>query len=141
AIREIEASRVCMNSPRASMSPQATESPHKLVVDDYDVEGFGAVAASFDENRLGYVVTPTVDHIIRYHEDSRFRSIYSDAAYVLLDSRFLARCLALLRGQQLKVCPGSDLTAYLLARASRPQDRIVLVGGTSEQAQKVSVQY
>jgi len=121
--------------------PKAVDLPIELIIDDYDVEAFGEVAASFDGERLGYVVTPNVDHIIRYHDDSRFRSIYSDAAYVLLDSRFLARCLAVLRGQKLRVCPGSDLTAYLLSRASKPTDRIVLVGASGEQARRLVAQY
>lgn len=113
----------------------------QLVIDDYDLDAFGMVAVNFGCDRLGYVVTPNVDQIIRYHEDPRFRAIYSDAAYVLLDSRFLARCLAFMRGQRLRVCPGSDLTAYLLDQAKGSRDRIVLVGGTSQQARRIADVY
>lgn len=129
-----------MSNPQrtAGYSSEPADSPNELVVDDYGIDDFAAIAAGFDRERLGYVVTPNADQIIRYHEDEEFRSTYTQAAYVLFDSRFLAYCLAIFRGQRLKVCPGSDLTAYLLGKASNPTDRIVLVGGTGEQARRVA---
>lgn len=112
-----------------------------LQIDDYDLEEFSAVAAEFGHRRFGYVVTPNVDQLIRYHEDAQFRGLYSDAAYVLLDSRFLAHWLAVVRQQRVRVCPGSDLTASLLRRVAGSDDRIVLVGGTPAQARRLSAQF
>lgn len=115
-----------------SAHPESAETIHEM--DDFDVEAFVAVAARFGQDRYGFVVTPNVDHMIRYHEDPAFRALYKSATYVLLDSRFASRLLRLLKGLRLPVCPGADLTASLLTQVVRPADRIVLVGGSEEQA-------
>lgn len=111
--------------------------PFPYVLDNYDLEGFLAVAADYGRDRYGYVVTPNVDHLVRFHDESKFRSIYKDAAYVLLDSRFLSYVLFLTKGLRLKVCTGSDLTAQLFARVIRPNDDIVLIGGSAAQAREL----
>ncbi len=110
-------------------------------IDDFDLAAFTAVAAEYGQDRYGYVVTPNVDHFIRYHEDPAFRHNYSTAQYVLLDSRFAARLLLLLKGMRLRVCTGSDLTLTLLSRIVAPMDRIVLIGGSSAQAEKIASLY
>jgi exopolysaccharide biosynthesis WecB/TagA/CpsF family protein len=125
-----------MSSGDLAAAPQGA-----LSIDDYDVAEFGAIAAGFGHEHYGYVVTPNVDHVIRYCDDPQFRALYADAAYVLLDSRFLARCLATLRGQRARVCPGSDLTRWVLQRAIAPDDCVILVGGTGAQAQRLSKQF
>ena len=109
--------------------------------DDFGLEDFLPVAARFGADRFGYVVTPNVDHLIRCHEDGHFRSLCAAADFTLLDSRFAARLLRLLRGLRLPVCTGSDLTAALFARIIRPVDRIVLVGGSGEQAEQIACTY
>src|ERR1700733_3220786 len=103
-------------------------------LDDYDLDSFIAVASTFGADRFGYVVTPNVDHLIRYHDDAKFQEQYADAAYVLLDSRFLAHIFRVAKGTSVGVCTGSDLTAQLFARAIGPNDSIVLIGGSEEQA-------
>jgi exopolysaccharide biosynthesis WecB/TagA/CpsF family protein len=80
------------------------------------------------------VVTPNVDHIIRLRESPEFRAYYADAAYVLLDSRFAASLFRLWYGIHVPVCTGSDLTATLFERVIRPDDDIVLIGATADQA-------
>ncbi len=97
------------------------------------------MAAHFGQERYGFVVTPNVDHMVRYHEDAAFRELYKSAAYVLLDSRFAARLLRLFRGLRLRVCPGADLTAQLFDRVMQPGDRIVLVGGTLDQVRRLTL--
>ena len=106
-------------------------------VDDYGPQEFIAKAAAFGLERYGYVVTPNVDHIIRYCDDPEFKAICADAAFVLLDSRFLGHWLALIRRQYVRVCPGSDLTEMLLRTAVQADDRVVLVGATSDQARQL----
>src|SRR5271166_1181109 len=101
--------------------------------DDYDVTEFTRIAAAFGQSRVGYVVTPNVDHLIRVHEDPLFRATYHGADYVLLDSRFLSYVLTIVRGMQPRVCTGSDLTAELFKSVISPEDRIVIIGGTEEQ--------
>ncbi len=103
-------------------------------LDSYDVAQFTQIAASFGDQDFGYVVTPNVDHMIRYHEDAAFRSSYADARYILLDSRFLAHVFKVMYGISVKVCTGSDLTANLFRSVIRADDAIVLVGGSSHQA-------
>lgn len=110
-------------------------------LDDVDLTEFTKIAAEFGQDRFGYVVTPNVDHLIRYHDDPRFRATYADAAYVLLDSRFLAYLLALTAAIRPKVCTGSDLTARLFAEVIHPEDRVVLIGGTAEQARQLRSRY
>jgi N-acetylglucosaminyldiphosphoundecaprenol N-acetyl-beta-D-mannosaminyltransferase len=111
------------------------------LIDDYDVDGFLRVAAAFGEDRFTYVVTPNVDHLIRFHDDPAFRALYADAGYVLLDSRFLSHILRLAKGVSVRVCTGSDLTANLFARVIAPSDPVVLIGASSEQARSLAERY
>jgi exopolysaccharide biosynthesis WecB/TagA/CpsF family protein len=111
------------------------------VIDDFGLPEFTAVAASFGQERYGYVVTPNVDHLIRYYEDPTFRAQYRAADFILMDSRFAARLVRLLKGVRLPVCTGSDLTAGLLAKVVQPNDRIVMIGGSDEQAQLIAAKY
>ena len=110
-------------------------------LDDFDVSSFASVANDFGHERFGYVVTPNVDHMIRYYDDSKFRSLYAEAEYVLLDSRFMSYLLRAVKGVRIKVCPGSDLTAHLIKHEVRPEDRIVLIGCSEEQASKLAQMY
>lgn len=111
------------------------------ILDDYDLDGFLGVARSFSPHRYAYVVTPNVDHLIRYQDDPSFRARYADADYVLLDSRFLSHIFRVSTGRKLGVCTGSDLTAQLFDKVIAPDDRIVLIGGTDEQARKLAERY
>lgn len=110
--------------------------PEEVVheIDDFDLASFTRVAARYGQDRFGFVVTPNVDHFIRLHEDSTFRGDYRNADYVLLDSRFAGFLLRLVKGVSLRVCTGSDLTAALFSQVIVPADRILLVGGSTEQA-------
>jgi N-acetylglucosaminyldiphosphoundecaprenol N-acetyl-beta-D-mannosaminyltransferase len=103
-------------------------------MDDHDLESFVPLAAQFGQERFGYVVTPNVDHLVRYSEDAVFRGHYQTADYVLLDSRFAAYALRIVKGVRLRVCTGSDLTAALFSSVLTPSDRIVVIGGSREQA-------
>jgi exopolysaccharide biosynthesis WecB/TagA/CpsF family protein len=109
--------------------------PNVLSIDNYNVEDTLSIAASFGVDQFGYLVTPNVDHVIRHYQDRQFRALYAQAAYVVLDSRFLAHTMCLVKRQVLRVCSGSDLTAALFDSVVRPHDAIVLVGSTPAQAQ------
>lgn len=119
------------------LQPSQPDAGRCITVDGYDLAGFTARAAHFGQRAYGYVVTPNADHLIRLHDDPLFRELYAEAAFVLLDSRFVARLLRITRGLELPVCPGSDLTAALLREVARPDDRIVLIGGSEAQAQQL----
>lgn len=106
-----------------------------LDIDDYNLDEALSLVVAFGSDRFGYIVTPNVDHIIRHHQDSYFRALYDQATYVLLDSRFLAHTVGLVKRQVLRVCLGSDLTTAVLSSVIRSTDVAVLVGGTAQQAQ------
>jgi exopolysaccharide biosynthesis WecB/TagA/CpsF family protein len=110
-------------------------------VDNFDLNTFARVAASFGCERFGYVVTPNIDHLSRYQESATFRAHSCSADYVLNDSRLAAVLWRVLKGVRLPVCPGSDLTAALLAGVIRPNDRVVLIGGRPEQAAMLAAAY
>lgn len=110
-------------------------------LDDYDLPQFTAVAAGFGTERFGFLVTPNVDHMIRYHDDPAFRGYYAAADYILLDSRLIAKIVHKTQKLDLKVCTGSDLTATLFSQVMKPDDRIVLVGGTVEQVEQLTARY
>ncbi|WP_281784581.1 WecB/TagA/CpsF family glycosyltransferase [Sinimarinibacterium flocculans] len=117
--------------------------PAKLVfaLDDYDLDGFASVASAFGQRRYGFVVTPNADHLIRLHREPSFRALYADAAYVLLDSRFIAHLLRFTQKLHLPVCTGSDLTERLFANVIKPDDPLVLIGGSAQQAAKLMARY
>lgn len=115
--------------------------PVNLPIDDYDLASFEPIAAGFGTGRFGFVVTPNVDHVIRYYDDLQFRALYAAADYVLLDSRVLSLLLRVTRGLQVRVCTGSDLTAEIIGNIVAADDRIVLIGATAEQARRLAADY
>jgi exopolysaccharide biosynthesis WecB/TagA/CpsF family protein len=107
----------------------------RFELDDYDLPKFLSVAERFGSQKYGYVATPNVDGLIRVRESASFRAEYARAAYVLLDSRVAAFFFRLVYRVRVPVCPGSDLTAALLNKVIKPDDRVLLIGSTEEQAQ------
>jgi exopolysaccharide biosynthesis WecB/TagA/CpsF family protein len=119
----------------------AHDLPVNLSIDSYDLVEFAPRVTGFGVDRFGFVVTPNVDHVIRYHDESAFRALYAAADYILLDSRVLALMLRLSRGLHVRVCPGSDLTAALFRELLRADDRVVLIGASAEQAQRLAADH
>lgn len=122
-------------------SPQSALGAIVLQLDDFDLTDFLPVAADFGLDRYGFVVTPNVDHMIRYHEQSFFRECYRAANYVLLDSRIARHLIRLSKGVKVRVCTGSDLTAAIFSRLIRRDDQVLLIGGSSSQAQALAQTY
>lgn len=120
---------------------KVTREPVTFGFDPYDLSGFPPIAARFGTQRYGYVATPNVDGLIRVYEDPSFRKAYDHASFVLLDSRFAAAVFRVVHGVRIPVLPGSDLTAELLARLITPEDRIVLIGSTADQARTLRERY
>jgi exopolysaccharide biosynthesis WecB/TagA/CpsF family protein len=87
------------------------------------------------EMPYSYLVTPNVDHLVRLHENDQttrsLKPLYDGADLCLCDSKVL-HLLGKLRGVDLPVVPGSELTALMLDRVVRAGDRIAVVGGDSE---------
>lgn len=86
-----------------------------------------------------YVVTPNVDHLVRFHAaraepwHAAFATAEREADLILNDSRILRR-LARLSGIDLPLVPGSDLTRVLLAEGAPPAARVALIGGGEAEA-------
>jgi exopolysaccharide biosynthesis WecB/TagA/CpsF family protein len=112
-----------------------------LNIDDYELSEARAIVTAFGSDRFGYIVTPNVDHVIRHYHDPEFRALYAQAAYVFLDSHFLARVAALFKRQRHRVSPGSDLTATVMSSVLKPHDVAVMVGGSAEQAQQLRARF
>lgn len=115
--------------------------PILVKIDDYDLASFTNVAAAFGAEQFAYVVTPNVDHLIRFCDDPSFRALYASAGFVLNDSRFLASMVQASKGIKLRVCTGSDLTEALFSKVIKPDDRIVLIGSNSVQARALEQLY
>lgn len=78
---------------------------------------------------FAYVVTPNVDHVVKYHREKDVRApLYGDAWLTLNDSRILA-LLAKRSGLVLPTAAGSDLTALMLESVIDPKEPVVIVGG------------
>jgi N-acetylglucosaminyldiphosphoundecaprenol N-acetyl-beta-D-mannosaminyltransferase len=108
--------------------------PMTLQFSDCDLSEFMDIAANFGYDSYAYAVTPNVDHLIRFCDDAAFRELYRTAGFVLLDSRFLASVLRIVVGLKLPTSPGSDVTARLFDDVIKPDDKVVVIGGTAVQA-------
>lgn len=90
------------------------------------------LAGADGETPFSYVVTPNVDHLVRLHDtreaERTLRPLYDGAELCLCDSKIL-HLLARLRGVDLPVVQGSELTALMFERVISPGDRIAIVGG------------
>lgn len=94
---------------------------------------------------FGYLVTPNVDHIVRLLHSSRpadrlLGKLYRDAAWCVCDSRVL-KGLARLRGVDLDVLPGSDLTRRIFDEVLLAGDTVAVVGGDSSMHASLSERY
>jgi N-acetylglucosaminyldiphosphoundecaprenol N-acetyl-beta-D-mannosaminyltransferase len=118
-----------------------TTPPVSVQIHDYDLNGFADVAANFGSENFAYVVTPNVDHLIRFCDDPSFRELYAHAGFILNDSRFLSSLVKRAKGITLPVCTGSDLTETVLSKIVNPNDRIVLIGSSAEQAKALESRY
>lgn len=75
-----------------------------------------------------YIVTPNVDHVVRYHDDPRFRKVYDEAWLRLPDGTpimWVARWLGRPLRQKLS---GSDLIYWLSEHAACRGYRVFLFG-------------
>jgi N-acetylglucosaminyldiphosphoundecaprenol N-acetyl-beta-D-mannosaminyltransferase len=122
------------------ISPSIT-SHVSVRIHDYDLVRFADVAADFGSENFAYVVTPNVDHLIRFCDDPSFRALYATAGFILNDSRFLSSLVSISKGVKLQVCTGSDLTERVFSKIIKPNDRILLVGSNAVQAKALEQRY
>lgn len=91
-----------------------------------------AAAAAIDarpkEAPFAYVVTPNADHVVRLSRDPALLAIYRGAWLRLLDSRVISILGRRIRARVPEVASGSDVTAALITRYVRPDERITIIG-------------
>ncbi len=86
------------------------------------------------------IVTPNVDHVVRFHRDEGFRGIYQKADVFVNDSRIL-RLLSSLGLQKINsLIPGSDLTEWLFENLNS-DTRITIIGASVETVEVVKSKY
>lgn len=127
-----------MREDRDQLTHEASRVKPKLttlLLSDCTLPEFMDIAEHFGSDEYAYVVTPNVDHLIRFCDHESFRELYRSARFTLLDSRFLALVLRLTTGARLPTCPGSDVTARLFSNVILPHDKVVLIGSTAAQAE------
>jgi|HubBroStandDraft_1064217.scaffolds.fasta_scaffold32610_3 N-acetylglucosaminyldiphosphoundecaprenol N-acetyl-beta-D-mannosaminyltransferase len=91
-------------------------------------EAAETIAARPEQAPFRYVVTPNADHLVRLSRDPELATIYLGAWLTLLDSRVVSGIASVLGLDVPKTAPGSDLTAMLLHRYVRSEERITIVG-------------
>jgi exopolysaccharide biosynthesis WecB/TagA/CpsF family protein len=89
------------------------------------------VVARAEQTGFSYVATANVDHVVRHaRAPGRFGPLYARADLTLNDSRVLER-MAEASGLALPAAPGADLTEALFSRVIRPDEPIVVIGGSA----------
>ncbi|WED20614.1 WecB/TagA/CpsF family glycosyltransferase [Vibrio sp. JC009] len=88
------------------------------------------------------VVTPNVDHIVRFHKNNDFRAVYSKADLYLNDSRILQVLSRFTKNRLTSLVTGSDLTAYLFNQLRHNENiKIAVIGGEDPVIEKVINEY
>ncbi len=86
--------------------------------------------------RFAYVVTPNVDHMVRLDREPALQPLYADAWLNLCDSRVL-EVFASNSKLDLPCAPGADIVEILFRKHIRAGDRVLVIGGTVELADKL----
>ncbi len=98
------------------------------------------VSARIASGEPGYIVTPNVDHVCRYHKDAAFRAAYDNAFLVLADGMPLLWAAALFGKPLREKLSGSDLLPLLSAYAAERGYSIYLLGaapGVADEAARL----
>jgi exopolysaccharide biosynthesis WecB/TagA/CpsF family protein len=116
--------------------------PIRLLGLDYDDLSVPAAAALIAQRPADapfrYVVTPNADHLVRLARAGNLRPLYTRAWLRLLDSRVVSGAARLLGLATPRACPGSDLTAALVA-SLRPHDRVTVIGASRRAVLRLGV--
>jgi N-acetylglucosaminyldiphosphoundecaprenol N-acetyl-beta-D-mannosaminyltransferase len=115
------------------LRPSVRRSERLFGIDVDVVDGSGALAwvtEAIEAGRKDLVLTPNVDHVIRYQKDPEFRGAYAGAGLVLPDSTPLMWAARIL-GKPL-AARASDLMLDLCALAAERAYTVYLLGGSSE---------
>lgn len=110
----------------------------------FDKITFTDVVALIDVMRefegFRYVVTPNVDHVVRFSGSRELRACYENAWLTVCDSKPLI-LLARLMPLTLPRVTGSDLTASLFGNVIRDGDRITIIAPNEAVVEKLRAKY
>jgi N-acetylglucosaminyldiphosphoundecaprenol N-acetyl-beta-D-mannosaminyltransferase len=107
-----------------------------LTFDDLDPTGaVEAIGTALAARSRGYVVTPNVDHVVRFHRDAAFRAAYGGAAFCVADGMPIVWASRLLRRPLRARVTGADLLPALCEMAASRGHSIFILGGGEGVAQ------
>lgn len=101
-------------------------------------EAVAHIEKCINERKIGHVITPNVDQIVRIEKDPYFKEICDNAELILADGHPLL-WISKLYGRPIKekIC-GSDLVPHLCSLASKKGYRVFLLGAEEGVAAKAS---
>lgn len=97
-----------------------------------------AVETMIARGARGFVVTPNVDHVVRYHRDPAFRAAYGAAALRLADGMPVVWAARLVGRPLPGRVAGADLLPALCRMAAARGYRVFLLGGGAEVARRAA---
>ena len=87
--------------------------------------------------KRGVLITPNLDHLVKFQHDREFYELYHKAEWVVCDSKILYLCSFLLKNRLPEAIPGSSFfTAFYQYHKDDPDCRIFLLGAMDGVAQK-----
>lgn len=89
---------------------------------------------------FAYVATPNVDHMVRLQRQPELRSFYADAWLNLCDSRIL-ELFARASKLELPCAPGADIVEHLFREHIRPNDPVLIIGGSAGLADRLRADF
>jgi N-acetylglucosaminyldiphosphoundecaprenol N-acetyl-beta-D-mannosaminyltransferase len=95
---------------------------------------------SSTDQSFRYICTPNVDHMVRSAQNPDAPELYGHAWLNVNDSKIL-EVLAQFSGLDLPACPGSDLSALLLASIIDPSEPVVIIGCSQKVVERVTEIY
>lgn len=88
-----------------------------------------AIRTRVSSGKPGFVVTPNVDHVCRFHRDAAFRSVYANAFLIVPDGVPLLWSARLMRRPLREKLSGSDLVPEVCAYAAVHGLSVFFLGG------------
>lgn len=121
--------RVTARTTRLPAAPTRVDVGGMLInsLDLSDAANLVADWASTGQHR--FIVTPNVDHYVRWRKSAEFRDAYELADLTLPDGYPIAQLVAWLTKTRAHRVTGADLFANLCSRASAGQYAVSIVGG------------
>lgn len=129
-----------------SASAQRTEFPRTSFLGlDFDPIGADEAPRAIAERArklapFAYAATPNVDHMVRLEKRPELRPLYADAWMNLCDSRVL-ELFAKFSDLNLPAAPGADVVERLFEDHIKPDETVLVIGGSAKIARTLRSRY